>query len=67
MATIYLECLSPNTSSDLPKDNTNSINILLFGLASDGVFPANNVTIIAVRSYACLSLFNNGEIMKKGD
>ena len=62
--TIYLGCLSPDTSSDLPElkcgphlNDTFSSTILklLFGLAPSGVFRAATVTNYAMRSYRTFS------------
>jgi len=52
---INLVCLSPNTSSNLPKSSTSSTIAFLFGLAPSGVCHANNITIIAVSSYLTIS------------
>ena len=58
---IYLGCVSPYTSSDLPelKCGPHVMTLqsvkLLFGLAPSGVFPATTVTSCAVRSYRTIS------------
>lgn len=61
---IYLGCLSPNTSSDLPEPymrvtstspQTKTRPKLLFDLAPSGVFRAATVTNCAVRSYHTFS------------
>ena len=54
-AIINLVCLSPNTSSSLPKSSTSSTLAFLFGLAPSGVCLANNITIAAVSSYLAIS------------
>lgn len=50
-AIISLGCLSPNTSSNLPGSDADNIVRSLFGLAPSGVYPANRVASVAVRSY----------------
>ena len=52
---INLVCLSPNTSSSLPKSSTSSTLAFLFGLAPSGVCLASNITITAVSSYLAIS------------
>ena len=42
---INLVCLSPNTSSSLPKSSTSSTIAFLFGLAPSGVYLASNIAI----------------------
>lgn len=54
-AVIYLGCLSPNTSSDLPKLSTSRTIEFLFGLTPSGVYRAASVTSRAVRSYRTFS------------
>ena len=48
---IYLERLLPVASSNLPGDETGSLIVSLFGLASDGVYMATAVTSCTVVSY----------------
>ena len=52
---INLGCLSPNTSSGLPKLSTGRTIKFLFGLASNGVYLAIVVTNNAVRTYRTFS------------
>ena len=52
---INLVCLSPNTSSSLPKSSASSTYTFLFGLAPSGVYLATNITIDAVSSYLAFS------------
>jgi hypothetical protein len=53
---IHLAPPLPTRSSDLPKDSDGQpSNILLFGLAPDGVYRASDVTIGAVSSYLAFS------------
>lgn len=54
-AIINLGCLSPNTSSDLPKLSAGRTMEFLFGLAPSGVCHAASVTRDAVRSYRTFS------------
>jgi hypothetical protein len=52
---IYLGCLSPDTSSNLPESSTDRTNGFLFGLAPGGVYRAVIVANHAVRSYHTFS------------
>jgi len=54
LAAIYLDRPLPAGSSDLPAGNARAERQLL-GLAGGGVYPADDVTIIAVRSYRTIS------------
>ena len=54
-ATIHLGRASPRVSSDLPELDAGRAIEFLFGLAPGGVYPANPVTEIAVRSYRTIS------------
>ena len=55
MAAICLGLASLRDSSDLPKSNEGCVIGLLFGLAPGGVYNADFVTEIAVRSYHTIS------------
>jgi hypothetical protein len=52
---INLGCLSPNTSSSLPKPSAGHTIEFLFGLAPSGVYRAASVASCAVRSYRTFS------------
>jgi len=57
---IHLAPPLPARSSDLPKDSDGQpSNILLFGLAPDGVYRASDVTTGAVSSYLAFSPLPN--------
>jgi len=59
---IHLGCLSPDTSSDLPGSGAGRATGSLFGLAPGGVYPANTVTGVAVRSYRTISPLLRGSL-----
>ncbi len=52
---IYLGRSLPTASSNLPGDETGSLMVSLFGLASDGVYTAASVTGYTVVSYTAFS------------
>ena len=52
---IYLGRPLPTASSNLPGDETGSLMVSLFGLASDGVYTATPVTRRTVVSYTAFS------------
>ena len=54
-AIIHLGCLSPDTSSNLPRNNAGRTIVSLFGLAPGGVYPATVIANNAVRSYRTIS------------
>jgi len=54
-AIIHLGCMSPHTSSNLPRNSAGHTIVPLFGLAPSGVCPATVITNSAVCSYHTIS------------